>query len=62
MSLPPHVTAATGIDAMVHAIEAYASASANNNPISRRLACRRSAFFGAVEKAVHDGSNQLGAR
>jgi len=32
------VTAATGIDVMVHAIEAYASASANNNPLSRNLA------------------------
>jgi alcohol dehydrogenase class IV len=38
LALPPHVTAATGIDAMVHAIEAYTSASANNNPLSRMLA------------------------
>ena len=38
LQLPPHVTAATGIDAMVHAIEAYTSASSNNNPISRVLA------------------------
>jgi len=36
--LPAHITAATGIDAMVHAIEAYASVSPNNNPISRNLA------------------------
>src|ERR671912_396809 len=35
LGLPPHVTAATGIDAMVHAIEAYTSASPNNNPVSR---------------------------
>lgn len=38
LALPPQVTAATGIDAMVHAIEAYTSVSANNNPISRMLA------------------------
>lgn len=38
LGLPAAVTAATGIDAMVHAIEAYASASPNNNPISRALA------------------------
>lgn len=38
LGLPAHVTAATGIDAMVHAIEAYASANPNNNPISRALA------------------------
>src|SRR5690606_1965538 len=37
-ALPHHVTAATGIDAMVHAIEAYTSTSANNNPVSRLLA------------------------
>lgn len=37
--LPAAVTAATGVDAMVHAIEAYASASPNNNPVSRALAC-----------------------
>ncbi len=56
--LPSHITAATGIDAMVHAIEAYASASPNNNPISRNLATQALSLMGAaLEKAVHDGTN-----
>ena len=59
LGLPPHITAATGIDAMVHAIEAYASASPNNNPISRNLATEALRLMGgALEKAVHDGSNR----
>jgi len=54
LGLPAHVTAATGIDAMVHAIEAYASASANNNAISRALACEALRLMGgALERAVH---------
>lgn len=57
--LPAHVTAATGIDAMVHAIEAYASASANNNPISRLLATQALTLLGqSILKAVHEGSNR----
>ena len=59
LSVPTHVTAATGIDAMVHAIEAYASTSANNNPISRQLAVQALGLLGgAVEAAVHDGENK----
>jgi len=58
LGLPAHITAATGIDAMVHAIEAYASASPNNNPISRNLATQALHLMGAaIETAVHEGSN-----
>lgn len=58
LGLPSHVTAATGIDAMVHAIEAYASASPNNNPISRNLATEALRLMGAaLETAVHSGGD-----
>ncbi|SOE18956.1 alcohol dehydrogenase class IV [Hoeflea halophila] len=56
--LPAHVTAATGIDAMVHAIEAYASASANNNPLSRTLATQALELMGpSLLRAVQNGSD-----
>ena len=58
LGLPPHITAATGIDAMVHAIEAYASVNANNNPLSKNLAKEALRLMGgAIETAVHDGSD-----
>ena len=56
--LPAHTTAATGIDAMVHAIEGYASANKNNNPISKMLAIEALKLLGgSIEKAVFEGSN-----
>ena len=56
LGLPPAVTAATGVDAMVHAIEAYASASPSNNPISRGLARQALQLLGAnIRIATHDG-------
>ncbi|MCX7567972.1 iron-containing alcohol dehydrogenase [Sulfitobacter sp. F26169L] len=58
VGLPAHVTAATGIDAMVHAIEAYCSASPNNNPVSRTLACEALRLMGAaLETAVAEPDN-----
>ena len=58
LGLPAGTTAATGIDAMVHAIEAYASSSKNNNIISKMLAVEALKLLGSsIEKAVFDGSN-----
>ncbi|NGN39951.1 iron-containing alcohol dehydrogenase [Mesorhizobium sp. CGMCC 1.15528] len=58
LGLPPAITAATGIDAMVHAIEAYASKNANNNPLSKMLAKQALQLLGAnIEKAVFEGAN-----
>ena len=59
LGLPGPVTAATGIDAMVHAIESYASTSTNNNPISRGLARQALQLLGAnIREAVSNGSNR----
>ncbi len=44
LGLPPHITAATGIDAMVHAIEAYTSRH-KKNPYPMRWPARRFAFW-----------------
>lgn len=62
LGLPAAITAATGVDAMVHAIEAYASKSANNNPLSRMLAKQALQLLGAnIETAVFNGKD-VGAR
>ncbi len=58
VGLPPEITAATGIDAMVHAIEAYTSRNANNNPMSKMLAKQALDLLGAnIETAVHNGGD-----
>src|SRR6266446_1716391 len=57
LGLPAHVTAATGIDAMVHAIEAYTSRH-KKNPMSDQLARQALALLSAnVRIACTDGSN-----
>jgi len=62
LGLPPAPTAATGVDAMVHAIEAYTSTSPNANPVSRALAREALRLIGgAIRKAVHHGDD-LAAR
>lgn len=61
LGLPPMVTAATGIDAMVHAIEAYTSRH-KKNPLSDMLARQALILLSAnLLKACGDGSD-LAAR
>ncbi|HWE48013.1 MAG TPA: iron-containing alcohol dehydrogenase [Caulobacteraceae bacterium] len=55
--LPPAVTAATGVDAMVHAIEAYTS-RIKKNPVSDALALRALTLLsGSIRVAVKDGKD-----
>jgi len=55
-TLPPHVTAATGIDALTHALEAYTSIQAN--PISEIYSSRAIALIGKnIRTAYADGRN-----
>ncbi len=59
LGLPAAVTAATGVDAMVHAIEAYTSTSANANPVSKALAVEALQLLAAnIRTVVADGSNR----
>lgn len=58
LGLPPAVTAATGIDAMVHAIEAYTS-KIKKNPLSDMLAREALRLLaGNLDEAVHNGKNR----
>ncbi len=58
LGLPPAVTAATGIDAMVHAIESYTSAL-KKNPLSDLLAREALRLLAAnLHEAVHNGQNR----
>jgi len=57
LGLPPGVTAATGADAMVHAIEAYTSA-VRKNPISDRLAIQAlQLLHGNITRVMEHGED-----
>ncbi|MNM97935.1 NAD-dependent methanol dehydrogenase [compost metagenome] len=57
IGLPPHVTAATGIDAMVHAIESYTSRH-RKNPISDSLGREALRLLSAsIERACANGAD-----
>ena len=63
LDLPSKTTASTGIDAMVHAIEAYTSKSKNNNIISKALAEKALKLIGdSIIQAVENGKNDIQAR
>jgi alcohol dehydrogenase class IV len=58
MGMPPALTAMTGVDAMVHAIEAYTSKH-KKNPMSDHLARHALALLaGNIRTAVLDGHNR----
>lgn len=56
LGLPPAVTAATGMDALTHAIEAYISANATDETDQLALASAK-LIFNNVEQAVSQGSD-----
>ncbi|WP_286923796.1 MULTISPECIES: iron-containing alcohol dehydrogenase [Lysinibacillus] len=57
ISLPPKVTAATGVDALTHAIEAYVSVNANEVTDALALQAIR-LISGSIRTAVHEGQNR----
>ncbi len=55
-SLPPHLTATTGVDALTHAVEAYIGRSTTGE--TRRLALEATKLvFDNIEAAYKDGTN-----
>ena len=57
LSLPPRITADTGIDALTHAIESYVSQKANPYSDSQALSAMR--LIGPnLRRAYHDGSDK----
>ncbi len=58
LGLPPAITAMTGVDAMVHAIEAYTSQH-KKNPLSDNLARQALHLLArSIRAAVHEGGNR----
>ena len=58
LGLPGSITAATGVDAMVHAIEAYTSNNTNNNHLSQLMAKEALVLLTAsIRQSVQNGKN-----
>ncbi len=60
MTLPPHPTATTGMDALTHAIEAFTSSQ--SNPMSDLVARQAIALVGTNLKQAVEHGDELGAR
>ncbi len=60
VSLPPHVTAATGIDALTHALEAFTSVQAH--PVSEMYSARAIELIQANIRAAYADGRNLAAR
>ena len=57
-TMPPNLTATTGMDALTHAVEAYIGRSTNKK--TRRLALEATALiFGNIERAYADGCDPV---
>ena len=55
--LPRHITASTGMDALIHAIESFISINAN--PLSKELSLSAiKKIYGFLKRAVHDGKDR----
>lgn len=61
LGLPSHITAATGIDAMVHALEAYTSKH-KKNPVSDGLAIKALKLLGDNIQTACDNPDNIDAR
>ena len=55
IGLPPHITAATGMDALTHAVEAYIGKSNTKNTAKALEAMRL--IFGNLESAYQNGGD-----
>jgi alcohol dehydrogenase class IV len=60
LGLPPHVTAATGMDALTHAVESYISSFANDE--TRRLSGAATQMIFANLPRAYDDGNDIDAR
>jgi len=59
VTMPPHITAATGMDALTHAVEAYISINANASSITDALALEAIRIISrSLRTAVANGQNK----